>query len=70
MNLFSCVLVIGLEVVDSSCTKGDSGWKTGKTTSLKEWSGAGRSYPGSGGVTKPGGVQKTLRCSTERHGLM
>jgi len=56
--------------VDSSCTKGDSGWKTGKTTSLKEWSGAGRSYPGSGGVTKPGGVQKTLRCSTERHGLM
>ena len=37
--------MIGLEGMASSCTRGDSGWTLGNTTSLKEWSGMGTGCP-------------------------
>jgi len=39
-------LVIGLEGMASSCTREDSGWTLGNTTSLKGWSGTGMGCPG------------------------
>ena len=53
-------LVIGLEGMASSCTRGDLGWTLGNTTFLKEWSGIGMGCPGRCGVTDPGGVQGQL----------
>jgi len=38
-------LVIGLEGMASSCTREDSGWTSGNTTSLKGWSGTGMGCP-------------------------
>jgi len=38
-------LVLGLEGMASSCTREDSGWTLGNTTSLKEWSGTGMGCP-------------------------
>ena len=42
-------LAIGIEGMASSCTRGDSGWKLGKS-SLKEWSGAGMGCPARWGL--------------------
>ena len=53
----------------SSCTREDSGWTLGNTTSLKGWSGTGMAAQGGGGVTNPGGVQGTFGCCAEGHGL-
>ena len=36
VGLFSCVTVIGLEGMASSCTRGDLGWTLGNTTFLRE----------------------------------
>ena len=41
VGLFSRVTVIGLEGMASSCTREDSGWTLGNTTSLKGWLGTG-----------------------------
>jgi len=38
-------LVTGLEGMASSCTREDSGWTLGNTTSLKGWSGTGMGCP-------------------------
>jgi len=38
-------LGIGLEGMASSCTREDSGWTLGNTTSLKGWSGTGMGCP-------------------------
>jgi len=54
----------------SSCTREDSGWTLGNTTSLKGWSGTGMGCPGGGGVTDPGGVQETFGHCVEGHGLV
>ena len=53
----------------SSCARGGSFWILGKISLLKEWSGIGTGCPGKWWVTIPGGVQKTCRCDTSRHGL-
>ena len=53
----------------SSCTREDSGWTLGNTTSLKGWSGTGMGSPRGGGVTEPGGVQRAFGCCAEGHGL-
>jgi len=39
-------IVIGLEGVASSCTRGDSGWILGKNYSPRQWSGVGMGCPG------------------------
>ena len=64
-------LVLGLEGMASSCTREDSGWTLGNTTSLKEWSGTGMGChsSGGGGVTDPGGVERTFGFCVEGHGL-
>ena len=54
----------------SSCAREDSGWTLGNTTSLKGGQALEWAAQGSGGVTDPGGVQGTLRCCTEGHGLV
>ena len=58
-----------LILLSSSCTRRDLGWMLGNITYPKkcslEWA-----AQGSGGVTDPGGVQGTLRCCTEGHGLV
>ena len=38
-------LVLGLEGMASSCTREDSGWTLGSTTSLEGWSGTGMGCP-------------------------
>jgi len=48
----------------SSCAREGSGWMLGNTTSLTGWSGTG----GGGGVTDPGGVERTFGCCVEGHG--
>ena len=63
-------LVIGLEGMASSCTRGDSGWILGNTVShesgqVLEWA-----AQGGGGDTDPGGVQGTFGCCVEGHGLV
>jgi len=52
----------------SSCTREDSGWTLGNTTSLKGQSLEWAAQRG-GGVTEPGGVQRALGCCVEGHGL-
>jgi len=53
----------------SSCIRGSLDWILGNISSLKEWPGIGQAAQGGGGVTIPGGVQKTRRCGTLGHGL-
>jgi len=45
VSLFSCVTVIGLEGMASSCAREGSGRTLGNTTSLKGWSGTGMGCP-------------------------
>ena len=61
--------MIGLEGMASSCTREDSGWMLGNTTSLEGWSGTGMGCPERCGVTEPGGVQRAFGCCVEGHGL-
>jgi len=58
--------VIGLDKMASSCVRGGLDWILGKISLLKELEEAAQ---GSGGVTIPGGVQKTCRYGTSGHGL-
>jgi len=58
--------VIGVEGMASSCSRRDSGWKSGERTSPKEQTGAGMAAQGV--VESP--TQKVCRCCTERRGLM
>ena len=51
----------------SSCIRGVLDWILRKISLLKEWSDIGIGCPG--GVTIPGGVQKTCRHGTSGHGL-
>ena len=53
----------------SSCTRGDSGWTLGNTSSQREWSGAGMGYPGRWWCHHPC-VQEEFRCCTNGHGLV
>ena len=61
-------LEITLEGMTSRCTKGGSGWISGKISSLKQWSGSGTAAQGGEGVTTPGGVPEPWRSGTEGHG--
>ena len=63
-------LGIELEGMASSCSRGDSGWTLGKTSSLKEWSDARMAAQRGGGVTNSGDSQETFRRCTEGHGLV
>jgi len=47
----------------------DLDWVLGEISLLKEWSGIGTAVQGSGGVTIPGGVQKTRRYGASGRGL-
>ena len=58
--------MIGLDKMASSCVRGGLDWILGKISLLKELEEAAQ---GSGGVTIPGGVQKTCRYGTSGHGL-
>ena len=59
-------LVIGLEGMASSCTRGDSGWMLGNTTSLKGWSGSGMGCPERWWSHRPW----RFGCCVEGHGLV
>ena len=63
-------LVMGLEGMASSCTRGDSGWTLGNTTSLKGWSGTGMGCPERWWSHQPGSVQGMFRRCVEGHGLV
>ena len=52
----------------SSRTRGRLDWTLGKTSSLKSGRAAEPAAQGSGGVTIPGGVQKTCGRGTSGHG--
>jgi len=52
----------------SSCTREDSGWTLGNTTSLKGRSGTGMGCP-QRWWSQPGGVQRVFGCCTGGHGL-
>ena len=52
----------------SGCVRGSLDWVLAYL--LKEWPDIGTGCPGSGGVTIPGGVQKTCRCGNSGHGLV
>jgi len=53
----------------SSCTRGDSSWMLGNTSS-KECQALEWAAQGSAGVTVPGSVQEMFRCCTEGYGLV
>jgi len=55
--------------MDSNCIRGGVDCILGKISLLKEWSGIGTGCRESGGVTIPGGVEKTCSCCTSGHGI-
>jgi len=61
--------VIGLEGMASSCTREDSGWTSGNSTSLKGCSGTGMGYPERWWSHRPWCVQGMFGCCVEGHGL-
>jgi len=54
----------------SRCTRGNSGWTLGNTSSPREWSVLEWAALGGGGFTVPGGVPEAFGCYTEGHGLV
>ena len=65
----TCMILIGQEVMASSCAGGGSAWTLGKS-SVKEQSGidTGQYGTGSVGVTIPGDAPEPWRCGTEGRG--